>query len=106
MDGLSPDAGLLASLGLSQQGGPTLTGGRTEADAEKAAKEFEGFFISQMLQAMFSGVDAPEGFGGGPGESSFKGLLVEEYGKLISKSGGIGLADSLKAEILRLQEVA
>jgi Rod binding domain-containing protein len=105
MEGLSPDAGLLASLGLSQAGGPNLTGIKSQEAAAAAAKEFEGFFVSQMLSAMFAGVKTPAPFGGGAGEASFQGLLMEEYGKLISKSGGIGLSGPLQAEILRLQEV-
>lgn len=105
MEGLSPDASLLAALGQSRDGGPNLSGVRTEADAEKAAKEFEGFFISQMLSAMFAGLETPEPFGGGAGEETFRGLLLEEYGSLISKTGGIGLADQLKTEILRMQEI-
>jgi Rod binding domain-containing protein len=32
-------------------------------------------------------------------------MLQEEYGRLISRSGGIGVADALLREMLRMQEV-
>jgi flagellar protein FlgJ len=43
-------------------------------------------------------------FGGGKGEEVFKGFLLEEYGKSLSKAGGIGLADNVKQEMIRMQE--
>jgi Rod binding domain-containing protein len=44
-------------------------------------------------------------FGGGKGEEMYRSLLVEEYGKTIAKAGGVGIADQVKAEMLKLQEV-
>ena len=38
-------------------------------------------------------------------EATWRSQLNEEYSKVISKRGGIGLADVLQREILRLQEV-
>lgn len=72
---------------------------------EEAAKEFESVFISQMLSHMFSGVEVDPLFGGGHAEEMYRSLLVDEYGKVISQAGGIGLADHVKQELLSLQEV-
>ena len=69
------------------------------------AQEFEAVFLSQMLQHMFDGVETDEMFGGGEGEDMVKSLLVDEYGKLIARTGGIGVADYVKREMLSLQEV-
>jgi Rod binding domain-containing protein len=44
-------------------------------------------------------------FGGGQGEKVFRSLLFQEYGKQTAKAGGIGIADMVQKEILRLQEV-
>ena len=68
-------------------------------------QEFEAVFLSQMLQHMFDGVETDEMFGGGEGEDMVKSLLVDEYGKLIARTGGIGVADYVKREMLSLQEV-
>jgi hypothetical protein len=32
--------------------------------------------------------------------------MIDEYGKLISRSGGLGIADQVKREMLKIQEVA
>jgi len=85
---------------------PSVSEVRTEAEAERIAKEFEGFFLSQMVSSMFSGLEGGSGmFGGGPGEKAFSGLLHEEYAKVFAAQGGIGLADNLKLEILRMQGI-
>jgi Rod binding domain-containing protein len=34
----------------------------------------------------------------------WRSLMVDEYGKSMAKAGGIGLADSVMSEMLRLQE--
>jgi Rod binding domain-containing protein len=85
---------------------PVLTGAaKTEAQADKAAKEFEAVFIAQMVSTMFEGVGTDGPFGGGYGESVFRSLMIDNYAKTIAERGGFGLADQVKREILRLQEV-
>jgi Rod binding domain-containing protein len=85
---------------------PLLKGGaRSAAEAEKAAKEFEAVFIGQMLSAMFAGVKTDGPFGGGSGEMMFRSLMIDHYAKSIAGQGGLGLADQVKREILRLQEI-
>lgn len=71
---------------------------------EGAAKELEAVFLSEMLSHMFKGIETDPMFGGGQAEDVYKSMLNQEYGKLISQSGGIGLADSLTAEMIRIQE--
>ena len=75
------------------------------ARAEKAAKEYESVFISQMLGAMFSGIKSDGITGGGQGEEMFRSLIINEYGKSIAAQGGFGLADQMKAQLLKHQEV-
>jgi peptidoglycan hydrolase FlgJ len=36
----------------------------------------------------------------------WKGLLVEEYAKEMVAAGGIGIADQVRAELLRIQEAS
>lgn len=73
--------------------------------ARASALEFEAVFISQMMQPMFEGVGNDPMFGGGQGEKMFNSMLVDEYGKIVSRSGGIGVADSVMESILKLQQV-
>ena len=72
---------------------------------KEAAEAFEAFFLSQMLADMFSGVETDPIFGGGPGETVFRSLMIDEYGKSLARNGGVGIADSVLQEIVRLQEV-
>jgi Rod binding domain-containing protein len=97
-----PQAGL--DFPISRAPKPT---GRavTPESATKAAHEVEGFFITMMLEAMFTGIKTDGMFGGGHGEKVFRSMMFEEYGKSISRTNELGLADSVKREILRLQEV-
>jgi flagellar protein FlgJ len=71
---------------------------------DAAAKEFEAVFISQMLGHMFESVETDSMFGGGQSEDVYRGMQVEEYGKIITEAGGIGLADTVRSEMIKMQE--
>ena len=70
----------------------------------KVASEFEGMFLSQMVSYMFEGVKTDETFGGGHGEDMFRGMMVSEYGKIMAKAGGIGMADDIQKAMLKIQQ--
>ena len=74
-----------------------------EDKAALAAQEFESVFISQMLTPMFEGIKTDGMFGGGSSEDIYKSMMLEEYGKLIAANGGIGIASSVKTEIIEMQ---
>lgn len=80
--------------------------GRSAVDPRlrEVAEEFESVFLAQVLQTMKIGLAGPGPLGDGDNEA-WTGMLQEEYGRLISKSGGIGVADALLREMLKLQEV-
>jgi peptidoglycan hydrolase FlgJ len=70
----------------------------------ETAEEFESVFLAQVLQTMNVGLGGPGAMSDGDNEA-WAGMLQEEYGRLISKSGGIGVADALLREMLKMQEV-
>lgn len=72
--------------------------------ARQSAEDFEAMFISQMLSQMKMGVDPDSAFGGGRGEEAFQSVLNDKYGEAVSQMGGIGIADAIYKEILKLQE--
>ena len=75
-------------------------------EIDKAAEEFEAVFISQMMQHMFAGVTFNPMTGDkSPGDEIYKSLLIDEYGKMLTKAGGIGIADHVKREMLKVQEI-
>jgi Rod binding domain-containing protein len=77
--------------------------GKTRADIERTAKQFEAAFISQMLGTMFQDMAPAAPFGGGSGEEAFKSFLMDAIGKQMASTGGLGLADDITREMLRMQ---
>lgn len=99
-------AALTAQSGLAMQqaqASRAVPGGR--ANVDKAAQDYEAMFLSQMFQHMFAGVSTDGMFGGGHAEEMFRSMMVDEYSKLVSRSGGVGIADSVRGEMLKMQEV-
>lgn len=74
------------------------------AAAQEAAQDFEAVFLSQMLSHMFTALPTDGPFGGGQAESTYRSMLVNEYGRLIARAGGLGMSSQVMAEILKLQE--
>jgi len=76
---------------------------KQKAAAHKAAEDFEAVFIAQMMEPMFKGLRTDGPFGGGNGEMVFRSLMIQEVGKEIAGSGGIGIADGVYREMLKMQ---
>lgn len=85
---------------------PLANKGAVPSNIDKAAQDFESVFITQMLQPMFDGIAVDPIFGGGHGEEIMRSFMVQEYGKIIAKNGGFGLASAVKAELIRTQQNA
>jgi peptidoglycan hydrolase FlgJ len=77
-----------------------------QKNVDQAANDFEGMFMSQMLQPMFDTVGVDPLFGGGHGEEMMRGFLVQEYGKLLSKNSHLGIAAAVRGEMQHLQQKA
>ena len=103
MTGL-PASSTLAAQSISAGTIPQPTKAGTAAEARKTGEEFEAFFLSQMLEHMFKGVPTDGYFGGGYGEGVYRSLMLQEYGRALSQSGGIGIADLVTRELINLQE--
>lgn len=69
---------------------------------DKVAREFETAFLQVMMTQMFDTVSTGE-FSGGEGEAAFKSFLSDAYSKQVVARGGVGLADQLTHELLRMQ---
>ncbi len=71
----------------------------------QAAEDFEAMFLSQMLAPVFAELGKDSLLGGGPGEQVYRSMMVQEYGKAIAGAGGLGIADTVEREMLKLQEL-
>lgn len=90
----------MAKAGFAQGKLPGLD----TTDIDGSAREFEAVFISQMFEQMMADVKTDGPMGGGSGERIFRSLMVQEIGRQMADQGGIGLADTVKRELLALQE--
>jgi flagellar protein FlgJ len=81
----------------------TATGAVTDK-MRQTAEAFEASYLSQMLKPMFEGLKTDGLGGGGEAEGSWRGFLIEAMAKQTVKAGGIGLADQVVAQMLRMQE--
>jgi Rod binding domain-containing protein len=80
----------------------TPAGGSNAASVDvlrNAAQEFEAVFLAQVLAKLNPGL-------GGDEQTPFHDMFNDELAKLISRSGGIGVADAVLKEMLKSQEVA
>ena len=59
-----------------------------------------------MMKPMFEGIKPDPVFGGGKGEEVFNGFMLQEYGKNFAENNSIGIAEAVKAEMIRIQEEA
>jgi Rod binding domain-containing protein len=72
---------------------------------DQIAQEFESQFVAQMLSSMFSTVDTKEALGGNDAEEVYQSMLINEYGKILARTGGVGVADQVKRVMINQQEV-
>lgn len=96
----------MATSGIYRPASHSVDLAKARRDPEAAAKDFESFFIANMLDQMFAGIETDGVFGGGEAEKTYRGLLHQEYGKAIAEQGGIGVGKMVSSEIIRLQEMA
>ena len=73
------------------------------SNAKEASEEFEAIFLSQMLATMTEELGGAGGVAGG-GEV-YRDMFNKEVAKMISRTGGIGVADVILQEMLKIQEV-
>jgi Rod binding domain-containing protein len=99
---MSPSAPLSAAATTAPLApSPSETFQRTRI--AKSAQDFEASFLSVMINQMFSAVDSSGPFTGGSGEAAFRSFLGDAVAQQIVRSGGIGLAGPVQAQMLKLQ---
>ena len=74
------------------------------ARMRETGEAFEASFLAQMMKPMFEGISTEAPFGGGEAESTWRSFRIEAMAKPTVKAGGIGLADQVVAQMLKMQE--
>lgn len=95
----------MLSLAQAQATGKRVVQAADQRSVDAVAKEFSAIMVTQLLNIMFEGIEVDPNFGGGHGEETWRGVLMDEYGKQIGAAGGLGLADMVKAQLLKNQEM-
>jgi flagellar protein FlgJ len=83
----------------------TTTSLVSDADKSKLlekSKEFEAFFVYQMMELMKSNTESE--FDGGFAEETFRHTLNEHMAQSVVDAGGFGIADTVYTELLKQQE--
>lgn len=93
-----------AIAGNLQPLGGSVKSGASKAEMEKVAQEFEAVFLAQILNGLTNGLEG-DGPLTGAASDPFASMLQDEYAKMISKSGGVGVADAVLKELLKTQEI-
>ena len=71
----------------------------------RAAEDFTAVALNELLKPMFDTAETADGpFGGGAAEQAFKPMMVSEIAKQMAHTGGLGLAQPVLQQMLRLQE--
>lgn len=83
---------------------PAPKGNQVPSKAKQAAKEFEAFFVFQMLEHMSAGVKSPDVYGGGSAEDMFRSMLNEKMAAEVSANSPLGIAEAVEKQIQRYQK--
>ena len=94
MESLQYAAGSLKADSVVKSGAPAPRS-KDELAAKKVAREFEGLFVGMMLKSMRDTVGKDSITGGGQGEEMFHSMLDQEYARIITEHGGIGMSTML-----------
>jgi Rod binding domain-containing protein len=70
----------------------------------EVAEQFESVFLATVISRMFDGLPTDGPFGGGHAEATYRSFLADEYAGALAGRGGIGIADVVYADLLRIQE--
>jgi flagellar protein FlgJ len=82
---------------------PAPTSDRARALA--AARDFEAVFLADALKTMMQDIHT-DPLESGTGSESWRELLADEYAKALVRRGGIGLAEPIADELMKIQEAS
>lgn len=91
-----------SATGVAQPLAPEVRHTASDQALMDVARKLEASFLSEMLRHAGLG-EARESFGGGIGEAQFSSFLREIQAEELSRSGGLGLTESLFHALKRQQ---
>ena len=79
---------------------------KIKGKAKSAAGEFESMFLNSMFEQMNTNVDGEGPFGGSGAQKVWRSFLTNQYAQMYAKAGGVGIAQHVYDELLKLQGVS
>ncbi len=73
------------------------------------ARDLEGVFLNTLMKEMFASIGSDDNADSGDSDyaqSTWRDMQAEQLANAVADRGGVGLADQLMPELLRLQEAA
>ena len=87
--------------------GAKLTSPSQMGHLKAQAQELEGIFLNTLMKEMFSSLHSDsDAMGGGFAEDTWRDMQAEQMSDAVSKAGGIGLADDIMGDLLKIQEAS
>ena len=65
------------------------------------AKDLEAVLISTMVNPMFPKGEESDLYGGGHGSDIYRMMMIQEYGKIMSNDGGLGIAKGIAKDLTK-----
>ena len=91
----------------SATSGSQLTSPAQMGHLRAQAEELEGIFLNTLMKEMFASLHSDsDAMGGGFAEDTWRDMQAEQMSDAVSKAGGIGLADSIMGDLLKIQEAS
>lgn len=91
-------------------GGATTPGRGLSSPAQMGhlraqAEELEGIFLNTLMKEMFTSLHSDSNaMGGGFAEDTWRDMQAEQMADAVSRAGGVGLADAIMGDLLKIQE--
>jgi Rod binding domain-containing protein len=72
---------------------------KSKANSKEEFQKFESLVLSQLIGLMNNTVEVDPVFGGGFAEETMRSMLTDQFGDILAKSGGIGIAKQLQESL-------
>tara|TARA_B100001564_G_C20638003_1_gene670659 strand:+ start:116 stop:454 length:339 start_codon:yes stop_codon:yes gene_type:complete len=66
---------------------------------ETLTKDLEAVYLNTMLNPLFPKGNKSGLYGGGNSSNIYRSMMIQEYSKIISKQGGVGLARQMNKQL-------
>jgi Rod binding domain-containing protein len=101
---LAPGLDARLAAARTAYSGARKAGDERDPKLLKQARDFESLFLETSFGHLTAGLggDGPLG-GGSLAQETWRGMLTQEYARNIVKHGGVGLADAVYRELVKLQ---